>query len=56
MDKHIPATEKIQAQVLERFFVVYVSIATFVPLSFSSVYIYVCIIDIHATQQWDWCM
>lgn len=37
MDKRIQATEKIQAQVLEPFFVVYVSIATFVPLSFSKV-------------------
>lgn len=45
MDKRIQATEKIQAQVLEPFFVVYVSIATFVPLSFSSGYACVSLIS-----------
>lgn len=39
MDKHIQTTEKIQAQELEPFFVVYVPVVTFVPLSFSNVYV-----------------
>lgn len=39
-DKHIKATEKIQAQMLEPFFfVVYVPMVTFVPSSFSNVYV-----------------
>lgn len=39
MDKYTQATEKIQAQELESFFVAHVSIVTFVLLSFSNVYV-----------------
>lgn len=39
MDKYTQATEKIQAQELESFFVAHVPIVTFVPLSFSNVYV-----------------
>lgn len=38
MDKRVQATEKIQAQVLESFFVFYVPVVTLVPLLFSNVY------------------
>lgn len=52
MDKHIQATEEIQAQVLESCLIVYIPIVTFVPLSFSNVYVYISQTSMQ-TEQWD---
>lgn len=52
MDKHIQATEEIQAPVLESYLIVYIPRATFVSLSFSNVYVYRSQTSMQ-TQQWD---